>query len=153
MVELLHSEHYSVHSTQFSVGQKFALNSPVPVNSPRRRVVFQFALLLAMFVKPLRSLQEGNESSRAIYRKVVFRNIACTIGIGVAYAVTTVVVAVAIFNTSPKDYNMVRGAFPAKYFQGTMWKKTNNQNRAKTNRLVDYSPIRVHIAHRTGLIA
>ncbi|CAM9661797.1 unnamed protein product [Ectocarpus fasciculatus] len=60
----------------------------------------QFALLLAMFIKPMLVSQSSTQSGGAVYRRVVVRNIVCTIGIACAYLVTMVVVVLALLNTA-----------------------------------------------------
>ncbi|CAM9368130.1 unnamed protein product, partial [Ectocarpus sp. 12 AP-2014] len=62
----------------------------------------QFALLLAMFIKPMLVPQGGTQSGGAVYRRVVVRNIVCTVGIACAYVITTVVVVLAYVST-PSD--------------------------------------------------
>ncbi|CAM9118249.1 unnamed protein product [Ectocarpus sp. 6 AP-2014] len=60
-------------------------------------LMVQFVLLLILFVRPLLVRLEGSQSGEAIYRRVVFKNITCTIAVVTAYAVTTVVVIAALF--------------------------------------------------------
>ncbi|CBN74816.1 hypothetical protein Esi_0043_0079 [Ectocarpus siliculosus] len=64
----------------------------------------QFVLLLAMFIKPMLLPQGGTQSGGAVYRRVVVRNIVCTVGIACAYVITTVVVVLAHVST-PSDTN------------------------------------------------
>ncbi|CAM9711777.1 unnamed protein product, partial [Ectocarpus fasciculatus] len=65
----------------------------------------QFVLLLAMFIKPMLVSQGSTQSGGAVYRRVVVRNIVCTIGIACAYAVTTVAVTLALLSISSDDTN------------------------------------------------
>lgn len=55
----------------------------------------QFVLLLAMFVKPMLMPQRFTQSGGAVYRRLVIRNIVCTVGIALAYTVTTGIVALS----------------------------------------------------------
>ncbi|CAM9960602.1 unnamed protein product [Ectocarpus sp. 8 AP-2014] len=64
-------------------------------------LVIQFVLLLAMFVKPLMIPQGHTQSGGAVYRRLVMRNVACTIGITFTYAVTTVIVVLGFLTTAP----------------------------------------------------
>ncbi|CAM9247012.1 unnamed protein product, partial [Ectocarpus sp. 6 AP-2014] len=64
----------------------------------------QYVLLLAMFIKPMLVSQGNTQSGGAVYRRVVIRNIVCTIGIACAYVITTVVVVLALLS-SPSDTN------------------------------------------------
>lgn len=60
-----------------------------------------------MFLKPLLvSAHDGTEYSRASYRHVMIRNVVCTVGIAVTYAITTVVVVVGISNASSPEGNI-----------------------------------------------
>lgn len=70
-------------------------------------VSFQFVLLLAMFVKPMMISHGGTQSGGAIYRRLVARNIACTVAVVLAYAITTAVVVLAVLHASPGS-NQVR---------------------------------------------
>lgn len=67
----------------------------------------QFVLLLGMFVKPMMVRVEGTQSGGAVYRRVVLRNIVCTAGIVTSYAITTLVVVVALLRESTEN-NKVR---------------------------------------------
>lgn len=67
----------------------------------------QFVLLLLLFVKPMLVPVEGTQSRGAVYRRVVLRNIFCTIGIVASYSITTVVVVLAMLHESPEN-NKVR---------------------------------------------
>ncbi|CAM9518775.1 unnamed protein product [Ectocarpus fasciculatus] len=64
-------------------------------------LIIQFVLLLAMFVKPMMVSHGGTQSGGAIYRRLVARNITCTVAIVLAYAITTVVVVLAVLGASP----------------------------------------------------
>ena len=82
--------------------------------------IYQFALLLAMFVKPLMvSLQDSTASGRAVYRQVVIRNMVCTVGVAATYASTTavVVVGVVLADASSAEGSKVR-SFLANIFPG-----------------------------------
>ena len=57
-------------------------------------------LLLALFVRPLRSKQSGSAKSEVAYRKVVVRNVACTVVMLVAYAVGTLAVGLSLVHIS-----------------------------------------------------
>ena len=63
----------------------------------------QFVLLLALFVRPLRSKQSGSAKSEAAYRKVVVRNVVCTVVMLVAYAVGTLGVGLSLVHISPTN--------------------------------------------------
>lgn len=54
-----------------------------------------------MFVKPLMIPQGHTQSGGAVYRRLVMRNVACTIGITFTYAVTTVIVVLGFLTTAP----------------------------------------------------
>ena len=82
--------------------------------------IYQFALLLAMFVKPLMvSLQDSTASGRAVYRQVVIRNMVCTVGVAATYAITTavVVVGVVLADASSAEGSKVR-SFLTNIFPG-----------------------------------
>ncbi|CAM9958739.1 unnamed protein product, partial [Ectocarpus fasciculatus] len=64
-------------------------------------LIVQFVLLLAMFVKPLMIPQGHTQSGGAVYRRLVMRNVACTIGITFTYTVTTVIVVLGFLTTAP----------------------------------------------------
>ncbi|CAM9246809.1 unnamed protein product [Ectocarpus sp. 12 AP-2014] len=64
-------------------------------------LIIQFVLLLTMFVKPLMIPQGHTQSGGAVYRRLVMRNVACTIGITFTYAVTTVIVVLGFLTTAP----------------------------------------------------
>ncbi|CAM9896034.1 unnamed protein product, partial [Ectocarpus sp. 13 AM-2016] len=64
----------------------------------------QYVLLLAMFIKPMLVSQGNTQSGGAVYRRVVIRNIVCTVGIACAYMITTVVVVLALLS-SPSGTN------------------------------------------------
>lgn len=68
----------------------------------------QYVLLLAMFIKPMLVPQGSTQSGGAIYRRVVNRNILCTVCIVFSYIVTTLVVVLAYARSSPK----VRSTLP-----------------------------------------
>ncbi|CAN0137714.1 unnamed protein product [Ectocarpus sp. 12 AP-2014] len=59
-------------------------------------LMIQFVLLLILFVRPLLVRLEGSQSGEAMYRRVVVKNITCTIAVVTAYAVTSVVVIAAL---------------------------------------------------------
>ncbi|CAB1102618.1 unnamed protein product [Ectocarpus sp. CCAP 1310/34] len=61
----------------------------------------QYVLLLAMFIKPMLVSHGNTQSGGAVYRRVVIRNIVCTIGIACAYVITTVVVVLALLSSRP----------------------------------------------------
>lgn len=54
-----------------------------------------------MFVKPLMIPQGHTQSGGAVYRRLVMRNVACTIGITFTYTVTTVIVVLGFLTTAP----------------------------------------------------
>ncbi|CAM9392607.1 unnamed protein product, partial [Ectocarpus fasciculatus] len=59
-------------------------------------LIIQFVLLLILFVRPLLVRLEGAQSGGAIYRRVVIKNITCTIAVVTAYAVTTLVMIASL---------------------------------------------------------
>lgn len=63
-------------------------------------LMLQFVLLLGLFVKPLLAGVQGTQSGGALYRKVVWRNVICTVGIVITYAITTIVVFLALVRES-----------------------------------------------------
>eukprot|EP00903_Cladosiphon_okamuranus_P011577 g10891.t1 len=65
-------------------------------------LVIQFVLLLAMFIKPMLLPQSSSQSGGALYRRVVNRNILCTVCIVSSYIITTLVVILAFLSSSPK---------------------------------------------------
>lgn len=67
----------------------------------------QFVLLLAMFAKPMMARVQGTQSGGAVYRRLVLRTIVCTAGIVTSYAVTTLIVVLALLDEST-DNNKVR---------------------------------------------
>ncbi|CBN78995.1 expressed unknown protein [Ectocarpus siliculosus] len=69
-------------------------------------LIIQFVLLLILFVRPLLVRLEGSQSGEAIYRRVVIKNITCTIAVVTAYAVTTVVVIAALLRQN-NDSNTI----------------------------------------------
>ena len=71
--------------------------------------LFQFILLLGLFVKPM-LVHRGNnsQSGGAIYRRVVMRNVVCTASISAAYILATVVVVVALLNKNPDSSTVSR---------------------------------------------
>ncbi|CAM9280272.1 unnamed protein product, partial [Ectocarpus sp. 4 AP-2014] len=64
-------------------------------------LVIQFTRLLAMFVKPIMTSQGSTQSGRAIYRRLVARNIVCTVAVVLGYTITTAVVVLAVLAASP----------------------------------------------------
>lgn len=68
----------------------------------RSNILAQFVLLLAMFVKPMRIQQGSTQSGEAMYRRVVNKNIWCTVCIVISYTVTTVVVVLTYQGNSSK---------------------------------------------------
>jgi len=58
--------------------------------------LIQFILLLGLFVKPMLIRVEGTQSGGALYRRVVMRNIVCTTGTVISYAITSVVIVVTL---------------------------------------------------------
>lgn len=60
----------------------------------------QFVLLLAMFVKPMLLPQGSTQSGGAVYRRVVNRNILCTVCIVFTYSITTLIVVLALLGSS-----------------------------------------------------
>ncbi|CAM9559444.1 unnamed protein product [Ectocarpus sp. 4 AP-2014] len=64
-------------------------------------LIIQFVLLLAMFVKPMMISRGGTQSGGAIYRRLVVRNIVCTVSLVLAYAITTAVVVLGVLGASP----------------------------------------------------
>ncbi|CAN0125229.1 unnamed protein product, partial [Scytosiphon promiscuus] len=67
-------------------------------------LMIQFVLLMVLFVKPLLVPVEGTQSGGASYRRVVMKNVVCTVSIVMAYLVTTIVTAHALLNETPDDY-------------------------------------------------
>lgn len=57
-------------------------------------------MLLALFVRPLLGQKSGSKKSETDYRKVVVRNVACTVVMVVAYAVGTFAVVLALIHIS-----------------------------------------------------
>ncbi len=72
------------------------------------RLPYKFGLLLGLFVKPMLAPQGSTQSGGAFYRSVVIRNVICTIGVVIAYVITTVVFILAIRRES-SDNDKVRG--------------------------------------------
>ena len=66
------------------------------------RSLHQFVLLLAMFIKPMLLAQGGTQSGGAMYRRVVKKNILCTVCIVFSYVITTLVVVLAMLASSPE---------------------------------------------------
>lgn len=62
---------------------------------------------------------EGAQSGGAVYRRVVLRNIFCTAGIVISYAISTLVVVFALLHESSEN-NKVRLA------DRTFWRPTLN---------------------------
>lgn len=67
----------------------------------------QFVLLLAMFAKPMIARVQGTQSGGAVYRRLVLRTIVCTAGIVTSYAITTLIVVLALLDESTEN-NKVR---------------------------------------------
>lgn len=63
----------------------------------------QFILLLGLFVKPLLVHVEGAQSGGALYRRVVVRNVICTVGIIASYAISTLIVILALLSESSES--------------------------------------------------
>lgn len=93
-------------STAIFSSLAFALppsSAPLSTFPPyRSTIIFQFVLLLAMFVKPMLLLQGQTQSGGTVYRRVVRRNIACTICIALTYTITTLVFFFALLDGSPE---------------------------------------------------
>lgn len=60
-----------------------------------------------MFVKPMLARVQGTQSGGAVYRRVVLRNLLSTTGIVISYAITTLVVVLALLRENVND-NKVR---------------------------------------------
>lgn len=75
-----------------------SLSSPLYLSN----VIFQFVLLLVMFVKPMLLSQGKTQSGGTMYRRVVRRNVACTTCIVFSYIITTLVVIFALLDASHK---------------------------------------------------
>ncbi|CAN0221765.1 unnamed protein product [Ectocarpus sp. 4 AP-2014] len=78
--------------TTSSNAQSFGINNVL--------LVIQFVLLLGLFVQPMLVRVEGAQSGGAVYRRVVLRNVFCTAGIVISYAITTLVVVIALLRES-----------------------------------------------------
>lgn len=63
----------------------------------------QFAVLLALFLRPLLVRHQDTQSGGVVYRKVVIRNVVCTGAISIAYVVTAVVEVISLLHESAED--------------------------------------------------
>lgn len=57
---------------------------------------------------------QGTQSGGAVYRRLVLRTIACTVGIVTSYAITTLIVVLALLGESTEN-DKVRPNFGDKY--------------------------------------
>lgn len=91
------SEHVSIAFALTLLPSSAPLStSPLYVSN----IIVQFVLLLAMFVKPILLSHGKTQSGGAVYRRVVRRNVACTICIVFSYIIATLVVIFAVLNGS-----------------------------------------------------
>lgn len=105
----------SVHEFVRSCFQ-FSLDPCIPrPNCSAQHIPYQFVLLLALFVKPMLLPQGSTQSGGAVYRRVVNRNILCTVCIVLTYTTTTVVVVLAQQRSSTKVQSVLQ-ITTARYF-------------------------------------
>ncbi|CAN0038247.1 unnamed protein product [Scytosiphon promiscuus] len=88
-------------------GKRTEFVNTLGFSSNNAMLIVQFVLLLAMFVKPLRTNQGSTQSGGAVYRRVVIKNVVCTSGIICTYVITTLVVVLALIS-DPNENNKVR---------------------------------------------
>ncbi|CAN0076918.1 unnamed protein product [Pylaiella littoralis] len=66
-------------------------------------MMIQFVLLLVLFVRPLPMRPKHTMPDGDVYRRLIIRNLVCTVAICATYLITTVVVVAALLEQSPEN--------------------------------------------------
>ncbi|CAN0425968.1 unnamed protein product, partial [Ectocarpus sp. 12 AP-2014] len=62
---------------------------------------------MAIFVKPIMISQGSTQSGRAVHRRLVARNVVCTVAVVLGYTITTTVVVLAVLAASPGNNRQI----------------------------------------------